>query len=157
MLIHELTVAECRDVLSRSTLARLACSRADQPYVVPVSFGYDVEHHCLFSFSAVGTKVLWMRENPKVCVEVEDVVDSLHWTTVIIQGRYEELTDSADHGELRRRALALFEERREWWLPGAAKLGSHEPQAVVIYRILIDRMTGRRGSRDRAGTRPRLA
>ena len=34
MLIHELTLPECREVLSRTNLARLACSHADQPYVV---------------------------------------------------------------------------------------------------------------------------
>ena len=77
MLIHELTPAECREVLGRTSLARLACARAGQPYVVPVSFAYDPASNCLFGFSAVGSKVDWMRENPHVCVEVEDVSDRL--------------------------------------------------------------------------------
>ena len=62
----------------RTNLARLACSHAEQPYVVPISFAYDGESNCLFSFSAIGKKVQWMRENPKVCVEVEDVADRFH-------------------------------------------------------------------------------
>jgi nitroimidazol reductase NimA-like FMN-containing flavoprotein (pyridoxamine 5'-phosphate oxidase superfamily) len=40
----------------------------------------------------------------------------------------------------------LFQQRAEWWLPAAAKLPSKQPHAMVIYRIVIDRLTGRRAS-----------
>src|SRR5436190_4395329 len=113
MLIHELTSAECREILARTNLARLACSRADQPYIVPVSIAYDRAFDCLFSFSTIGKKVEWMRDNPKVCVEIEDVDDRFHWTTIIIFGRYEEILDSAEHRTVRQRALHLFERREE--------------------------------------------
>ena len=149
MLIHELTPAECREILARTNLARLACSRADQPYVVPVSFAFDPDSDCLFGFSTVGRKVDWMRENPNVCVEVEDVADRFRWTTLVIFGRYEEITDSPEEGAHRQRALELFERLAEWWLPGAAKAGPREHHAVVVYRIRIDTMTGRRAARDR--------
>jgi nitroimidazol reductase NimA-like FMN-containing flavoprotein (pyridoxamine 5'-phosphate oxidase superfamily) len=149
MLIHELTPTECREILSRTNLAKLACSRADQPYVVPISFSYDSESNCILSFSAIGKKVDWMRENPKVCVEVEDVADRFHWTTIVIFGRYDEIDNSAEHKDIRQRALELFERRAEWWLPGTAKSGPHEHHAVVVYRIHVDSMTGRRAARDR--------
>ena len=83
MLIHELTAAECRQILSRVTLARLACARGGQPYIVPISFAFDAESDCLFGFSSIGRKVEWMRGNPSVCVEVEDVEDRFHWTTLV--------------------------------------------------------------------------
>jgi nitroimidazol reductase NimA-like FMN-containing flavoprotein (pyridoxamine 5'-phosphate oxidase superfamily) len=149
MLVHELTPAECREVLSRSHVARLACSRADQPYVVPVSFTYDADVNCLFSFSAVGKKVHWMRDNPKVCVEVEEVEDQFHWTTVVVVGRYDEIDDSPEQHDLRHRALHLFQQRSEWWLPGGAKVGDRDHHAIVIYRIHVDTLTGRRATRDR--------
>ena len=41
MLIHELTPAECYDVLGRATYGRLGCARYDQPYVVPFVFQLD--------------------------------------------------------------------------------------------------------------------
>ena len=149
MLVHELTSAQCRDVLSRTHLARLACSHADQPYVVPVSFTYDADLNCLFSFSAVGKKVHWMRENPKVCLEIEDVEDQFHWTTVVVFGRYDEIDDSPERHEIRHRALHLFQQRREWWLPGGARGGDREQHAIVVYRIHIDSITGGRAARDR--------
>ena len=93
-----------------------------------------------------------MRQNPKVCVEIEDVADKNHWTTVLAFGRYEEMGDSPVDRAARNAAEQLFSKRPEWWLPAAAKVGSREQErhAMVIYRIQIDRMTGRRAFRDRA-------
>jgi len=149
MLIHELTATECRDVLSRATVARLACARGEQPYIVPVSFAYDRDGDALFGFSTVGKKVDWMRENPKVCVEVDDVADRFHWTTVVIVGRYEEIDDSDEARSSRRRAYELFSDRAEWWLPGAAKLSDQDRPNGVVYQIHIDSLTGRRAARPR--------
>ena len=75
MLIHELTPDDCRELLARSSLGRLACARFDQPYVVPIHFSLDAERSCVYAFSTVGQKILWMRENPQVCLEVEEIRD----------------------------------------------------------------------------------
>jgi nitroimidazol reductase NimA-like FMN-containing flavoprotein (pyridoxamine 5'-phosphate oxidase superfamily) len=149
MQIHELTADECFTVLERSHLGRLGCARENQPYVVPIHFSFDAQRRCVYGFSAVGQKVDWMRSNPKVCLELDDIGDKDHWTTVIAVGRYEEIHHAAHEAEARRRAEQLFRQRREWWLPGAAKLGALEHEDVVIYRIQIDRVSGRRASRDR--------
>jgi nitroimidazol reductase NimA-like FMN-containing flavoprotein (pyridoxamine 5'-phosphate oxidase superfamily) len=148
MLIHEMTDSECEALLARATLARLACSRDGQPYIVPIQFSFDAGRRCLYAFSTVGQKIEWMRENPKVCVEVEDVADKDRWATVLVFGRYDEIGDSADEAETRRRAWERFQKRPEWWFPAAAKLRSREHHAMVIYRILIDRVSGRRAARD---------
>jgi nitroimidazol reductase NimA-like FMN-containing flavoprotein (pyridoxamine 5'-phosphate oxidase superfamily) len=150
MLVHELSPADCQEVLTRSELGKLACALEDQPYIVPIHFSFDAARNCLYAFSTVGQKVEWMRQNPKVCVEIEDVTDKDHWTTVLAFGRYEELDDSPADKAALKSAQELFRKRREWWLPAAAKLGSREHHEVVIYRIQIGRLTGRRASRDRA-------
>jgi hypothetical protein len=146
MLIHELTPEQCTDVLTRVTLGRLGCTRRGQPYVVPIHYSFDVEKNCLYCFSTVGQKVAWMRENPKVCVEIEEFTGRDRWTTVLIFGRYEEIGDSPVDAVTRERVWTLFQQRSEWWLPAAARLPSKQPHAMVIYRIVIDRLTGRRAS-----------
>jgi nitroimidazol reductase NimA-like FMN-containing flavoprotein (pyridoxamine 5'-phosphate oxidase superfamily) len=148
VLIHEVSQEECRVVLQRSRFARLACARRDQPYVVPISVYVDGEY--LYSFSTVGQKIDWMRANPKVCVELDDIEDESHWTTVLVFGRYEELTDAPADRDARNRARELMEQRREFWLPAAAKLPSAEHPTPVVYRIRIDRLTGRRAARHNA-------
>jgi nitroimidazol reductase NimA-like FMN-containing flavoprotein (pyridoxamine 5'-phosphate oxidase superfamily) len=147
MLIHELSPHDCQEVLGRCDLGRLACVRVDQPYVVPIHFSFDSDRNCVYSFSTIGQKILWMRENPKVCLEVEEIRDTDHWTTVIALGRYEEIHQSPEHAETRRRAEQLFLQRRTWWLPAAGKVEGREHADVVVYRIEIDRLTGRRVDR----------
>ena len=145
MLIHELTADECAAILQRATLGRLACARHDQPYVVPVHFSFDRDRGCLFGFAPVGQKVIWMRENPRVCVEVDEITDKDRWQSVVIFGRYEEIGDDAVDDDGRRRAEELFRQRSEWWLPAAGKVAGRERHGgVVVYRIQIDHITGRR-------------
>ena len=145
MLIHELTTAECLEVLHRSHLARLACCRDDHPYIVPIGYDFDGEH--LYSFSTLGQKIVWMRENPNVCVEVDDIEDRFHWTTVLVFGRYEELRTPVEHELARERARRLFEQREVWWQPAAAKAGPPEHHVPLVYRIVINRLSGRRADR----------
>jgi nitroimidazol reductase NimA-like FMN-containing flavoprotein (pyridoxamine 5'-phosphate oxidase superfamily) len=149
MLIHELTPAECADVLKKVELGRLGCARYDQPYVVPIHFSFDAKRDCVYAFSMVGQKIRWMRDNPKVCLEVEDIADKTHWVSVLITGRYEEIDQSPEGAEVRKRAEHLFEQRQDWWLPGAGRVPSQEHPQVVLYRIQIDRMSGRRAARPR--------
>ena len=83
-------------MLATAKLVRLACARDDQPYVVPVYVAYqesaEVEP-CLYGFTTVGQKVEWMRTNPRVCVEVDEVEAGDRWRSVILTGRYEELPE----------------------------------------------------------------
>ena len=149
MRIRELSVDECGEILRHADFGRLACARHGQPYIVPIHFSYDPERNCLYAFSSVGQKIQWMRENPKVCVELEDVRDKDYWTTVLVFGEYREIDDVPEQAAMRTRALALFEQRREWWLPAAATTDKREHATMVVYRIRIDRVSGRRAARER--------
>ena len=144
MQVHELGRAECDEILSRVHIGHLACARADQPYIVPIHFSFDAGQSCLYAISPAGQKIDWMRENPKVCVEVADIVGQRVWTTVLVFGRYEEVTREPNDADARRRAERLFDEREQWWLPAAARVGSRKLGEMIVYRIQIDRVTGRR-------------
>ena len=147
MVIHELSRAECDAVLERNNVARLGYAHFDQPYVVPVHFSFDRERSVMYGFSMLGKKVECMRRNPKVCLEIDEIVDKDHWSSVLVIGRYREIHRDPREIESRRRAERLFQQRFEWWLPGAAKLESKEAEHAVIYRISLDKVTGRRAAR----------
>lgn len=148
MTIHELTTAQCEEFLTQALIGRLSCAKANQPYIVPVSLYFDSDEKCLYSFSTVGKKIQWMRDNPKVCVEVDEITDEFHWTTVLVTGRYQEVGDLEGERRARQRVLALFQQRPQWWLPGAAKLASgEEHSAPVVFRIHITSLSGRRAAR----------
>jgi len=150
MVIHELTHSQCCEVLARSEIGRLACAQSDQPYIVPIHFSFDVERNCVYAFSALGQKVRWMRANPKVCLEIEELEHRDSWTTVVVFGLYEEIHHAEEESEARRRAEQLFRARSQWWLPAAARVpGRDHHHDVVVYRIQIEQLTGRRTARIR--------
>jgi nitroimidazol reductase NimA-like FMN-containing flavoprotein (pyridoxamine 5'-phosphate oxidase superfamily) len=150
MQVRDLTEAECLQVLQRLSLGRIACAKDNQPYVVPAYLYLDGRY--LYSFATVGQKIEWMRANPQVCVEVDETTDASHWTTVLAYGYYEELPDTPEHRDARQRALSLFQTRRAWWGPAAAKRGTREHHVAIVYRISITRLTGRRTSSVETGS-----
>jgi nitroimidazol reductase NimA-like FMN-containing flavoprotein (pyridoxamine 5'-phosphate oxidase superfamily) len=148
MLIQELTRKECLDLLDRAHLGRLACAHESQPYVVPIYFAYDNDY--LYSFSTVGQKIEWMRANPNVCIETDEVTNSRQWLSVIVLGRYEELPDTPEWQPARAYAHRKLEQRNPiWWEPGYAKTLLHDterPLTPSFYRIRIAQVTGHRAS-----------
>ena len=106
MVIREMSREECLRVLAGARLARLACAHENQPYVVPVYLAYHERRAttCLYGFTTPGQKVEWMRANPLVCVEVDEVAACDQWVSVIALGRYEELPESPGRDDERLRA-----------------------------------------------------
>ena len=148
MIIHDLTVAQCEELLGRTTVGRLACALSGQPYIVPISYSFDRAANCLYGFSTLGQKIVWMRANPKVCVAVDEVADQLHWNSVLVTGRYEELRDAHEAREPWQRVHELFEQRQTWWLPATGTLATgEERETPIFYRIRVDRLSGRRTTR----------
>ena len=146
MQIRELTAGECVTMMRATNLGRLACVRYNRPYIVPIY--YDYYEDALYSFATLGKKIQWMRTNPRVCVEIDDIVDRFNWTTVVVRGRYEELTKAPAHAAARKRAYLLFENRPDWWYPAAGKTRAAAIRTPVIYRIHVEEVSGRLACRD---------
>jgi uncharacterized protein len=147
VVIQELTRQASLDFLARTHLGRLACAQGAQPYVVPFYFVYH--HAYLYSFSTVGQKIEWMRSNPLVSVEADEIVSSQQWVSVIVFGRYEELPDTSEYGGEREVAGKLLQKNAMWWEPGYVKTILHDterPLVPVFYRIYVARITGHRAT-----------
>lgn len=149
-----MTRAECREALAQADVGRLACARDNQPYIVPITFAVDGDH--LYSFSIAGRKIDWMRDNPRVCLEVDNVKSWQEWTTVIALGQYEELPDTPDWQDERRHAHSLLQQRAMWWQPASVDISDHAGEVFlpVFFRIVLDDLTGRRGSAGPEETHP---
>lgn len=147
MLLDSMSDRECRELLGRTNLGRLACSFNDQPYVVPVHI--DFSDGCLYCFSMLGQKIEWMRANPLVCIEVDELTSRRFWESVVIFGRYEELTDTPEYAGARQTAERLFQRHPNWWQPATASVGgTHQTRPAILFRIVVSRMTGRRARPD---------
>jgi nitroimidazol reductase NimA-like FMN-containing flavoprotein (pyridoxamine 5'-phosphate oxidase superfamily) len=143
------------DLLARTRLGRLACAHDSQPYITPFYYAYHDGY--LYSFSTVGQKIGWMRSNPLVGVEVDDIKSPQEWTSVIVFGRYEELPNAPEWQQTREMVHGLLEQHRNWWEPGFAHTtigGAARPLVPVFFRIFIEQITGHRASfgKDSTGT-----
>jgi nitroimidazol reductase NimA-like FMN-containing flavoprotein (pyridoxamine 5'-phosphate oxidase superfamily) len=142
MIVEEMSELDCLAMLERTETAYLACARDNQPYVVPVRV--DFEGGFVYAYSMEGQKIEFMRQNPLVCLLINDVTSRRQWRSVIVYGRYEELPNRWDYQDARRIAQRLFQRHAMWWEPASAPLPAHAPQAPVVFRIHVDRVSGRR-------------
>ena len=144
MVIEEMTEEDCRAMLARTHVARLGCAQNNQPYVVPISVYFD-GRDALYCPTTLGQKIEWMRHNPLVCVQMDEVITQWHWLSLIVFGRYEELPNTYEYEAERQIAEGLFVAHGVWWEPASVPLaGGHEQHLRITFRINIARMTGRR-------------
>lgn len=143
MIIQELSHSKCIDLLNRAKIGRLGCTKDLQPYVVPISIVYADRY--IYSFSTVGMKIEWMRLNPRVCVEVEEMTNHQEWETAIVFGTYQELSD---YPEQRQVAHTLLSRSPLWWEPGYVKTvrdGEVRPLDPIYFRISVETISGHQG------------
>jgi nitroimidazol reductase NimA-like FMN-containing flavoprotein (pyridoxamine 5'-phosphate oxidase superfamily) len=149
MLITKLRTKECREFLERIGFGRLGCANNNRPYIVPVYFIY--EHERLYFFSTVGQKIAWMRENPLVCLEADEIHAHDDWVSVIALGRYVEIPNTEEDRKGWEHAHSLFQKRSLWWQSGytASQIRKQPKPAVpIFYCIVVEQLNGLRGSPD---------
>jgi uncharacterized protein len=98
----------------------------------------------IYSFSTVGKKIEWLRANPLACLEVDEITNSQQWTSVIVFGRYEELTNTVDGQAARDLAYKPLQQRPSWWEPGYARTvlhGTPRPLDPVYLRLSIEEIS----------------
>jgi len=146
MRIDELNETECREILSRASSARLGCSLDDQPYVIPVGIAYEEDY--IYVFSTMGQKIKWMRSNPKVCVQIDEITSQSDWVSVIANGEYQELPEPQFEDQ-RNHARKLLQQRHHWWLNAMAERRIRlrdEEIKPLFFRIWVSSVTGLRST-----------
>ena len=135
-MITRLSHEEARALLTASRVGRLGCVYEGGPYVVPINYVLDGES--IYIHSLPGRKVEALRANPRVCLQVDDVTDSYHWRSAIAFGAYNEVTNPTERERAVRALYARFPN-----LTPVESVPVHDGQSsVVIFRILIDEVTG---------------
>ena len=147
---REITNREEIDEIIRSALVcRIAFADRNEPYVVPVSFGYDGK--ALYIHTAkTGRKLDFIKANNRVCFELEGEIslqtddgDACNWTfafeSIIGYGTITEL-DTIDEKAQGLNQIMLHYSGREWDI---------EPSATAttrVWRIDIESVTGKRSA-----------
>jgi uncharacterized protein len=138
--VSDMSPAEMHALLQRESFGHLGCARDGRPYVVPMHYAYDGKD--LYFFTTEGMKTQYLQANPQVCLQIEEVKDDMHWRSVMVVGRANELTskDEMQH------AMKLITERNPSLTPAISAtqvdaLG--RAVDVALYRITPEVIDGR--------------
>ncbi len=141
-----LTKTEMDNLLHSQLIGRLACIQGDEPYIVPMAYAYDGKS--ILGQTVPGLKLRILRDHPKVCFEVDQLVDLRNWKSVIVFGLFKEAAE------------VIIPQTRQWLfnriypLSTPARVHAHEHVVEsipsdetrikpVLFLIEIHRMTGR--------------
>lgn len=140
-----LSSAEVENMLHEEHIVRIGCHSNGHTYVVPVMYWYDGE--AVVGYSPEGRKIIIMRENPNVCVEIDRVDDLVTWRSVIASGKYHELS-----GPAADTALSHLQAHLRPMLPNALATPGHgldehtralNRKRTVVFRIVLGHKSGR--------------
>lgn len=147
-MLRELKEEESIQFLKCNSIGRIGCTDGENVYVVPTN--YRFEENSVICYSLEGLKINIMRHHPTVCFEVDEIVDSNNWKSVIVNGVFEEITDKAELNELRPRYTEYFLRKRTTLASSAAVPTDKEIEEVkaiisnqVFYRIQFSKISGR--------------
>ncbi|MBQ3374077.1 MAG: pyridoxamine 5'-phosphate oxidase family protein [Anaerolineaceae bacterium] len=141
--------AEIFDILNRCDTVRIAVQRDGAPYVVPVSFGAEMqggEPVIYFHCARVGMKVDLLKASPAVCVE-GDIFIKTEATDHGITTRYEsiigfgECSFLSDPDEILHGLKVLTE---HYGYYNYSLESCRSLQYVYVGKIVLDKITGKR-------------
>lgn len=135
-MMHMLTSDDARRLFERSKVARLGCIVNGEPYVVPINC--ILEGNYLYSHSLNGTKISGLRENPRACVQVDEIESALCWRSAIAFGKFEEITKSDERADVLNKLFKIFPMLTP--VESAITIDGIG-QSVIVFRIRIDRLT----------------
>ncbi len=147
-MIGKLSPEEIEELLKENIYGHLGCNDGFNTYVYPINYVYDGKF--VIAHSQTGAKIQVMRDNPRVCLQVDEVENHTNWKSVMIHGEYQELTDERE----RNYAMKAFVDRRLFLkisepgiTAGITDLETNPQQKneskPTIYRIVIDEKSGR--------------
>lgn len=139
--------AEIEQILRQEKVCRLALSHHDEPYLVPLSYGY-ADRTLYFHSAAEGKKIAILRANPRLCFEVERQIEvvgaplpcnwGMRFETVVGTGQAEFIEDEAE----KKAALGIIMAHY-----GAGDTDDLPPEAcrkVAVFKVRIESVSGKR-------------
>jgi uncharacterized protein len=128
---------EARKLFQGAKVARLGCIVNGEPYVVPINCHFEGNY--LYSHSLPGLKISGLRENPRACVQVDEIESDLQWRSAIAFGKFEEISKPNERADVLGKLLRRFPLLTP--VESAIAVDGGAPE-VIVFRIRIERVTG---------------
>ena len=138
-----LDAAECRALLARHRVGRIAYSLHDRVDIEPVHYVSDGDW--LFGRTSMGTKLSTLAHHPWCAFEVDEVHALFDWTSVVLKGSFHLLDPEGGSPDAYRRARELLTQL----VPETFSPDDPVPHRTILFGIFVQEMTGRAAFTDR--------
>ena len=139
--------SEIEEIIKKSKVCRLAVSKDNTPYIIPISFGFDGANLYIHT-AAEGRKIDFWTSNPTICFEFDsDVVTisdeniACKWTadfrSVIGYGKISELIDENEK-IMALNQIMLKYSGKEW------EFSKKDLKGVKLWKIEILELSGKK-------------
>jgi len=142
---------ELDQIIRNSLICHLSCCLDNQPYLVPLSFGYD-GHTVYFHTAKEGKKIKYLVLNPRVCLAFESEVKlqtdldlacdwTFHYKSAIAYGTAEELIDPDSRANAIKHIMLHYSEK-DW------DISDKDLSKTKLWRVKLDQITGKKSAAD---------
>jgi uncharacterized protein len=138
---RELADEECRALLARQHVGRLAFTLHDRVDIEPISYMSDGEW--IFGRTSVGTKLSTLLHHPWCAFETDDVRDMFDWDSVVVKGTFYILDPEEGSPDTYRRAEHLVGKL----VPGTFSSNDPTPHRDILFGIFMREISGRSARR----------
>jgi uncharacterized protein len=109
MQVRPLAEEECRELLKRNHLGRIAFSFQDRVDLQPIFYVFDGEW--IFGRTSPGEKLSTLQHNRWLAFQVDEIQDLWNWNSVVVRGAFHELSPdgTGEQREVHRRAVEALE------------------------------------------------
>lgn len=147
-MIKTLDTTECQRILRNNYIGYLAYIYNNRPFVVPITFYYDVLENVIIGYSGNGHKTKALRNNTAVSLEVAEIESVSDWESVQVHGTYREFEGSAAKINLHKfsegvkKIISLRENKK---MDHISEFSSKifKEGAPVVFQIEIEELTGK--------------
>jgi nitroimidazol reductase NimA-like FMN-containing flavoprotein (pyridoxamine 5'-phosphate oxidase superfamily) len=137
---------EIERIINSALVCRLGLCEGDQPYVVPVCFGYEAGRIYIHSYPS-GKKMEIIRKNPRVCIEIDSGIEpvpaespcgrGMKYRSVIAFGTCRILSGKDE----KKNALKVI---LEHYVAINEDIPDFSPDGVAVISIDIETITGKK-------------
>lgn len=143
--------ADLIDILDRCDVCRIGLSTNEQPYIVPMNFGYRWDEHGLvlyFHGAAEGRKLDMIRQNHQACFEMDHRHElrpgdtacrySMNYESIMGEGWIEPVFDLEEKLDALNMIMRHYSDRSDWVFDQSALT------VTTVLRLRVKSFTGKR-------------
>jgi nitroimidazol reductase NimA-like FMN-containing flavoprotein (pyridoxamine 5'-phosphate oxidase superfamily) len=132
-----LTNEECRALLGRHDVGRIAYSFHDRVDIQPIH--YQVSGSWIYGRTSRGGKFMTLAHNPWCAFEVDEVRGLFDWDSVVVKGHLELLDPEIASGDAYDEGVRLMKAL----VPGTFTDLDPAPHRLILFRVHVSELTGR--------------